>query len=173
RLLPTSPSLAGLSPVLAREVTFSFVAPTPLADIVDHWRSESGLEMLVDWASLSDSKLGPRSLVRCSARETSWREALDGLLAPLGLAWRGVDEHTLQITTAQQATGGVRSVEFYPLKRQGHAAQAADELIDDLSARQLPAEVAYDSVSGTLLVRASGAGQQFAYRWLKSAGYTE
>ncbi|MCA9241926.1 MAG: hypothetical protein KDA37_17065, partial [Planctomycetales bacterium] len=50
RLLPTSPSLAGLSPVLAREVTFSFVAPTPLADIVDHWRSESGLEMLVDWA---------------------------------------------------------------------------------------------------------------------------
>ena len=114
RLLAVEPSQHPLAPKLTRRTTFSFVTPTPLVEVFAHWRETSGLKLLVDWRSLADAGLGPRSTILCSATNRSWRDALDGVLDPLGLAWTPGGADTLWIASREQIEAET-TVEFYPM----------------------------------------------------------
>ncbi len=99
---------------LDRPTTFTFLPWSRLRDVVDHWQSASQLTILVDWSALRDAELGPAAPIACSAIDRPWREALDGVLEPLGLGWWAVDGQTLQITS-REALGSLRRVEFYEI----------------------------------------------------------
>lgn len=142
-LLSAEASMTTLTPVLDRRTTFSFVEPTPLADILAHWRRVTGLSILVDWRALADIGYGPRSTVECSVTNRPWRAALDGVLQGLGLTWSAVDGRTLWITTHDAATHP-ETIEFYP-----PGTIAPDGVI-----------AAADPVSGRVLVRAAALEQR-------------
>lgn len=150
-LLRTEPALAALLPALDRHATFTFVEFTPLAVVLDHWRDSSGLEILVDWASLADLNLGPSSTIACGVNDRPWRDALDAVLGDLDLSWRAVDERTIAITTKQTAAEQ-HFVEFYPAPSRA----AADELAEILTAAGAPA-VVYDEASRSVIASATAA----------------
>jgi hypothetical protein len=55
-------------------------------------------------------------------------EALDGILEPLGLAWRPVDGETIQITS-REALHEILRVEFYAVPQSLRAQFAGDEAL--------------------------------------------
>jgi hypothetical protein len=142
-LLSAEPSLTTLAPMLDRRTTFSFVEPTPLADVFAHWRRVTGLSILVDWRALADIGYGPRSTVECSVTNRPLRAALDGVLGGLGMTWGAIDGRTLWLTT-HDAVQQPDTIEFYPpgtTAPDGAIAQA-------------------DPVSGRVLVRAPAIEQR-------------
>jgi hypothetical protein len=113
RLVADSP-YGRLAAKLNQPTTFTFVPWTRLADVVRDWRERSGVTMLVDWQALAQVELGPSSPVSCSALQRTWEDALDGILAPLGLSWWAVDGDTIQITS-RTAVERMRRVEFFAI----------------------------------------------------------
>lgn len=142
-LLSAEPSLVTLAPVLDRRTTFSFVEPTPLADVFAHWRRVTGLSILIDWRALADIGYGPRSTVECSVTNRPMRAALDGVLGGLGLTWGAIDGHTLWLTT-HDAAQQPETTEFYP-----PGTTAPDGAIAEI-----------DPASGRVLVRAAAIEQR-------------
>ncbi len=162
--------LGELAPALDKSTTFSFVSPTPLGEVIDHWRDASRFEVLVDWASLAEASLGPRSPVRCSVRDQSWRAALDGVLTPLGLGWRAVDGRSIQIAGRVAAGLAYPTIEFYPLTNPRDGETIADELADAMSRHKSAPAIQFDAASGSLIVRGCGANHEFIYDWLAAKG---
>lgn len=154
-LLRTKPLDAALAPQLDRKTTFSFVVWTKLPQVFDYWQQATELTILIDWSSLADVQLSPDSTIACAVEGVSWREAFDEVLAPLGLAWLPVEEETIQITT-RAAAESKQFVEFHALPKSGDAAVLVEQL-----KQQIPdGEVAFDSTSRLLLVRANAADQR-------------
>ena len=108
-LLTAEPYEAALAATLDRRTTFSFVSPTPLAEVFDHWRRVTERPILIDWPALAAVGVGPRTTLECSVTNRPWRAALDGVLAPLGLAWRADFAGSIWITAAAPgaATAGL------------------------------------------------------------------
>ncbi len=102
-LLPTDSISDAIGSLLERRTTFSFVEPTPLARVIDHWRRVTKRPILVDWQALGEAGLGPRTTIECSVTSRPLRMALDGVLQPLGLAWAPAIGDSLWITTADRA----------------------------------------------------------------------
>jgi hypothetical protein len=140
-LLPAEPSLTTLAPMLDRRTTFSFVEPTPLADVFAHWRRVTGLSILIDWRALADIGYGPRSTVECSVTNRPMRAALDGVLGGLGLTWGAIDGRTLWLTT-QDAAQQPETIEFYPPGTAAHAGAVAE--VDPVSGRVLVRTIAIE-----------------------------
>ena len=161
-LLRTTPPLAKLDPLLDRKTTFTFVEFTPLAQVIDHWRRTTGLTILVDWASLADIDLTPRTTIACSVNDRPWRDALDSVLGGLDLAWGAVDDRTLRITTAAVANAVSYGVEFYPLDDATRVAPLREESM----AWKAPTALHYDQASKSLVVGASHANQRRIWRRL-------
>ena len=122
----------------------------------------------MDWNALADVQLSPASLVAGSRQGESWEQALDAFLGPLELAWRAVDERTIQITSRAVAHSA-RTIEFYPVadlvaRQPGGAAGLIATLeqavqpqigsIDDVC------HFEYDAASGHLLVLAPAEVQR-------------
>jgi len=161
-LLRTTPAVAHLQPMLDRKTTFTFVAQTPVSEIFEHWRRTTGLVILVDWASLADIDLTPRSTIACSVNDRPWRDALDGVLGELSLGWRMVDDRTLQITTATVAATALRSVEFYPLDD----VRRVEPLRDASQAWKSAPAFYFDDASNMLIVSATSENHCRIWRML-------
>lgn len=142
-LIQIKPLLSSMQSVLDRRTTFTFADFSPLAEVIAHWRSSTGLEILVDWASLADNDLTPTSTIACSVNDRPWQESLDAVLGGLDLTWMPAAPNTLWITT-NMAGQGVTRVEFYPVSSPDHAA----ELIGKLTTADA---LRYDEPSGTVL----------------------
>ncbi|QDT69890.1 hypothetical protein MalM25_28330 [Planctomycetes bacterium MalM25] len=104
-LLATEPYETAIAPTLDRRTTFSFVSPTPLTEVFDHWRRVTERPILVDWPALASVGIGPRTTVECSVTNRPWRAALDGVLTPLGLTWRADFAGSIWITAAAESPG--------------------------------------------------------------------
>lgn len=150
-----SPWLA-LGPKLDRRATFSFVEPTPLGEVVNYWQRALGVTILVDWRSLADAGLGPRSTVECSITNRAWRDGLDGVLGPLGLGWTALDGPTLWLST-EAALADRTTIEFLAAPR-----DEAEALRAGLRDRHPTAAAVYDPLSGRLLVRGDATTQRDA-----------
>ncbi len=163
--LSVNPPHEQLAAKLNEATTFTFLPWTRLAEVVRHWQLASGLTILIDWSALADAELGPSSPVACSVIDRKWEESLDGILAPLGLAWWAVDGETIQITT-REALDKIQRIEFYAvppqLRDQFASGQALEELLEselreraDGQASTGQFRVELDKPSGRLIVLAS------------------
>lgn len=140
--LPVEPALQQLADTLNGPAVFTFSRYTPLSEIFSYWQQQLGLALLVDWSAVMGESsqphqgspvlvwkprtgrppIGPATRVACSVVGQPWHRALDTVLGPLGLAWRAIDGHTLQITSALVAQGTAQ-LEFYPLFPEGPPGQ--------------------------------------------------
>lgn len=153
-LLRTKPLETALAPRLDRRVTFSFVTWTRLPQVFRHWEQASGLTILVDWSALGDVQLAPASTIACAVEGASWREALEEVLTPLGLAWVPVDGSTIQITS-RAAAEALQYIDFYSLPRASDAEALVAELREGTPGDHA---VVSDAASHSLIVRANAAG---------------
>lgn len=164
-LLRTKPLETALAPTLDRRTTFSFVTWTPLLQVVRHWERESKLTILVDWSALADVQLAPASTIACAVEGVSWREALDAVLEPLGLAWVPVDETTMQITS-RAAAEAHEYVDFYPVAS-GDSEALATQLRESMPDG---GTIVPDGASRSLIVRANSAGHRHIATQLSLVG---
>jgi hypothetical protein len=161
-LLSVEPTYLLLQPKLEQAKAVNFLPWAELREVLRYVQQAWGVAVLVDWQSLADVQLEPTSLVACSVGAGSWDEFFDEVFKPLELAWRPLDDGTIQITsqaTAQQA----RWIEFYPVvDLVGDRFSDADSLVEAITGNLSEAELAkcefvYDRGSEHLLVLANGA----------------
>jgi hypothetical protein len=160
-----------LAPKLNQRTTFTFMAWTPLADIVQEWQALLGVTILVDWSALREAEVSPTSQLACSTIDRPWAEALDGILGPLGLTWWAVDGQTIQITTID-ALERIDRVEFYLVPKKLLNRHADSQLLiaalqmeivesPNNSGKSGSLRMELDEPSGRLIVRATPDVHQF------------
>lgn len=110
--LATKPAQA--QAMLNRSVTVNHPEPTPLARIVTDLEAASESQILVNWLALGGERISPQLTGRLKANAQPLAQALEALVQPLGLAYRVVDQETIEITTAKAATSRLE-LEFYPI----------------------------------------------------------
>lgn len=160
------PAQAALADQLTSVATFTFTQPTPLREVLSHWRTELGVPLLVDWPALADAGIWPGTTITCSIHDESWETALDKTLAAVGLGWRVATGGAIEITSAESAKEDLQ-LELYPL-RNGPSLDA-----DTLSAltNERPSSatgvIVYDSVGNVVLSLQPAATQRQIYRQLR------
>lgn len=97
---------------LSTVVTLNYTAPTPLVKIVDRLAESSKMTVLVDWRAVARENVGPATLARMSATAVSVEAALAALVDPLDLAFRVIDESTVEITTRDELAGKLELAAF-------------------------------------------------------------
>ncbi len=97
---------------LATPVTANFREPTPLQRIVDYLQEAAKMQLPIDGMALVAAGRTVQTPAVLVAAELPLSQALDQMLAPLGFAWRAIDEHTIQITS-RQALAEHCELEFY------------------------------------------------------------
>jgi hypothetical protein len=164
--LAIEPSYTAIGPKLKARTTFTFLPWERFSDVIRFWQDSGDVTILVDWPALADAALVPSSPVSCSAIDRRWDEALDGILAPLGLAWWAIDGETIEITTLKKLDE-IRRVEFYPIgesfrNRYADESVLVESLESDVRERLAPREphpagvrMKLDEPSGRLIVFAS------------------
>ena len=161
-LLTPSPT-AALRVRMNGPATFTFTNYTPLADVFRYWEEELDVAVLVDWPAVAGERLWPQSRIACSAAAQPWGEALDEVLAPLGLAWRPVDARTIEITSRAKVESEP-AVEIYLLATIADATQVAmlfEQSFHAIGAVNETATVkAIDGARGILLARLPAAAQR-------------
>ncbi|HEV3023953.1 MAG TPA: DUF1559 domain-containing protein [Pirellulales bacterium] len=99
-------------PRLEQPVTANFNQPTPLAKIASHLEKAAKIKLVFDGLALTQGGQSPQSEATLSVDRRPLAEALAGLLEPLGLRYRIVNAHTIQITT-RKAAGEWLELEFH------------------------------------------------------------
>ncbi len=99
-----SESLSGKAgDAMAKPVTFTFHQPTRLMRVADFLELVGGVTIVIDWRTLAEVDFTLDTEISCAAENRPLGEALSAVLSPLGLAWRAVDNQTLQITSRAAA----------------------------------------------------------------------
>jgi hypothetical protein len=160
--LSVEPSYLLLQPKLQQARTVNFLPWAEFREVVRYVQQAWGVTVLVDWQSLADVRLEPTSLVACSFGKGLWDEFFEQVFKPLQLAWRPLDEGTIQLTS-QATARKARWIEFYPVvdfvgDRFSDTDSLVEALTGDLSEAELAeCEFVYDPGSEHLLVLANAA----------------
>jgi hypothetical protein len=115
-------------PALSKPITLNFGHGAALVAIVRRMEETAGVRILFDWRALSAEGWNPDGEATLVAEAQPLGEALTALLSPLSLAWRVVDDRTLQITSVE-ALAATRELEFYPVSELAADAEAGDALL--------------------------------------------
>lgn len=142
---------------LATPITLNFSQPTLLVRILDRLEETAKVRILVDWQALASQEWNTDGEGTMIVENKPLSDALDALLAPMELAWRAVDEQTLQVTSAA-ALAQSPELEIYPAGDLAADAAAGDALLARLqSTLAVPEEEAaahalrFDPVSRCVL----------------------
>lgn len=146
--------------LLAQPVTINYRQPAPLARILADLAEATQADLLIDRIALAAAQTSDQVPGSVVAKNKPLGTALDELLGPLGLAYRIVDAHTLQITTPE-ALDDRMELEFYGLDHWLKQGVAGPILMERLKARVGnnswsdaggPGEMYFDAPSGYILV---------------------
>lgn len=161
--------------MLAQPVSANFHEPTPLSKVLAFLSEAAHVDILVDHAALASAETSDRVEVTLTATKQELGAALDGLLRPLGLAYRTVGARTIQVTTKEAAAERME-LEFYPvgprLAKQNVKGPALAERLKSRIAPSTwsdvggPAEIYFDPASECLIVLQSQAAQAALERML-------
>ncbi|HMC09764.1 MAG TPA: hypothetical protein VKH44_00680, partial [Pirellulaceae bacterium] len=147
--------------LLQRPVTSNFYTPVPFSTVAKWLSRTTGAMLLVDHAALARQEMTAESECSIVAMKKPLSGVLDELLKPLDLTWRVIDDHTLFVTTLQEAAARM-DVEFYPVRELASDA-AGHALIGEIAGQvapqlwgNLPEQGAmyFDAPGRTLVVRA-------------------
>lgn len=173
KLVGTSPT-ASSSDRLAARALFTFSRETSLQEVFEHWQRELDMSLLVDWKSLADLELWPRSRIVCAIDNRPWHEALTDVLEPLGLGWRVAGRGAIEIASSERIRSEPQ-LELYSLRVRDEAEWAG--LLADLRGRFLAANQAdassagqkllVDLQGGVLLVLLPAEAQRELFAWLR------
>ena len=143
---------------LAMPVSGVFFRPTPLPKVLDYLAKQTQTRLLVDYRALEFEGIAPDVAGTISAKELPLAAALTSLLEPLQLAYRVVDDKTLQITPQR---GFRRELEAYRVAELLARGVRPEQIMDRLAKEVAPGRWAisggkgamhFDRVSGCLLV---------------------
>ena len=152
---------------LDRPVTVNFHEPAPLARILAYLSQVTGVDILVDRASLALADTSDQVEATLTARKQRLGEALTALLRPLGLTYRIVGDELIQVTTEEAAEERLE-LEFLPIGHWLDRGGSAERLAEQLKARVAPvswsdvggeADIYFDAPSGCLIVLQSQPAQ--------------
>ena len=115
-------------------MTVNFAQAQPLQKIVSYLQSLSHVTLLIDHAALADDGISADSEAILSSQQQPFVQAMAGLLDPLELTYRVVDDRTLEITTLKSASRHAE-IEFYPAAGLVEPAGDAAALIAKVLAR--------------------------------------
>jgi len=144
-------------------ITVNFARPEALEKIVAYLRSTTRMNLLVDNIALAEDGMSGESEGVLIAQKQTLDSALGSLLDPMELAYRVIDERTIEITTPKAAARHAE-VEFYPAGDLLAAGSDGHELVTRLT-RELNAAISagpvlsspsiqFDAPSKYLIVRA-------------------
>jgi DNA-directed RNA polymerase subunit RPC12/RpoP len=142
---------------LAVPITINYSQPTLLGDILRRLGETAKIRILVDWQALSREGWNPDGEATLVVEGKPLSAALDALLSPMDLAWRAVDEQTLQVTSAA-ALEKTPELEIHPAGDLASDAAAGEALLARLrGALAIPEEesaefaIRFDPVSRSIL----------------------
>ena len=153
--------LAGASPWsilsdrLGAPATFTFSQYTTLDEIIAHWQQELGVPILIDWPALANEQLWPQTRIACAIAGEPWSQALDRVLAPLGLSWRAVPGNMVEITSTEKVDFQLQ-LDLFPLR--GDAGKIMQEL--RVLAEPLAAAAMVHDAKGNVLIALQPAAAQ-------------
>ena len=148
--------------ILSKPITANFGQPQPLSGVVNWLRRNAGVALLVDHAALASQGMTDESECTVVADGKPLAAVLDEIVAPLDLAWRAIDDKTIEMTTSQAAAEQM-DVEFYPVRDLVADAAAGHSLVQRISQRIEPkvwgadptqGAIKYDISGRTLIIRA-------------------
>lgn len=162
---------------LAQPVSANFHEPTPLSKVLAFLGEAAHVDILVDHAALASAETSDRVEVTLTAMKQEIGAALDDLLRPLGLTYRVVGAHAIQVTTKEAAAERME-LEFYPVgARLAKQDVKGPALVEQLRARIAtstwsdvggPAEIYFDPTSECLIVLQSQSAQAALERTLET-----
>ncbi len=161
----------------AQSITLTYIRPAPLQRILDRLAQASKLQILIDWRALGEAGWSPDAEVRFSVADQPLAKALSTLLDPMDLAYRVIDESTLQITTPTVVDSRLE-VEFYRVPKPDDdgtkLVQAAREALGPANFRDFggAGQLAFDQPSNCLLVSLSQTRQRELQTWLAAQAAT-
>ena len=104
---------ARATPLLGRVMSLS-IAATPLREVLKQFNQPPGTDILIDRPVLAAAGISENVNAKLRSENLPQGIVLRQLLEPLGLAWRAVDAHTLQVTT-KAAVAARLELEFHPV----------------------------------------------------------
>jgi hypothetical protein len=104
----------GAAANLAKSVSFNFSQPTRLVTILERLSEATGMRIVVDWRDVASAGWNPAAEAKLLVNGKPLAETLDTLLDPLDLAWRVIDERTVQVVTPSRLHGQ-GEFELYPV----------------------------------------------------------
>jgi hypothetical protein len=158
---------------LAQSITLTYIRPAPLQRIVDRIAETAKLNILIDWRTLAEAGWGPDAEVRFSVADQPVVKALVTLLEPMDLAYRIVDESTLQVTTPAVLDSRLE-LEFYRVPKLAddgaQLVQSAHDALGQANFRDFGGggQLVFDRPSGCLLASLSQSRQQELQAWLSA-----
>lgn len=178
---PLASRTARASEKLDRPVTFTFLEPTPLTEVVQYVQHATGLTIAIDWRLLLAEGLTPNAAITCGVTDKPLGEALTTVLSPLGLGWRVINADSIELVTQTDAETRLE-VEFYPVGDRLRAAVDPQQFVNRLS-KEVGSDTwkgvggegvaVYDPPGGHLIVLQTQPIQRQVEVWLRARARIE
>ncbi len=170
--LDLSPAFVRAAEQLDAQVDVHFSEPTEMIRILEYLRTETDLQLLVDWQSLVPLGLQPSTTGALSLEAQPLRQLLDNWLAPLQLDYRVIDPKTIQIGS-RTALLAKQELVVYPTRNLPES--EANKLIQEIKTTvgqpffdgdNANGVILFDSVNHCLLVSLPQPQQRQLADWL-------
>ena len=148
--------------LLNRPLSANFATPQPLAAVMKWLHQTTGATMVIDHAALAAEGISDESECSGAVANKPLSALLDELTNSSELAWRAIDDKTIEITT-RTAAAMKMDVEFYSAGDLAKDATAGQTLIAQINSKVEPqqwgdaadkAAIQFDATSRTLIIRA-------------------
>lgn len=164
--LAGSPASMVLEDKLAASTTFTFTQLTTLDEIFAHWQTELGAPLLVDWPALAELNRRPATVIAYAIVEEPWHDALDKVLAPLGLGWRAATGGALEITSATKIQNELQ-LELFTVSQAGQTLIADLRSVANGSGANQAAAIVYDPQGKVVIASQPASALRAIYRQLR------
>jgi hypothetical protein len=146
--------------------------PTPVTQILDQLRTQTGLCLVVDWAATVAKAWHPTTESTLSSTEEPLADVLERWLTPFGLGYRVFDSQTVEITTLDMLNRRIE-LEVYPVELTAEQDVAAwlasvqQHVADGSPGEPHSTEVVrFEPLSRSLLTRLAQPQQRELAAWL-------
>jgi hypothetical protein len=142
---------------LTAPISLNYSHPTLLVVILKRLEKEGRVRILVDWRALAAEGWNADGEGILSVENKPLGDALTELLKPMDLAWRAVDEQTVQVTTLT-ALDQILELEVYPVGKLAANAAEGEALLARLQnavaspgTDEAEGAMRFDSISGCII----------------------
>lgn len=153
-VLTLAPRYDAVRPLLDQPITLNFFPPTRLAKVAQRIQATTGLRVLIDWQALGEQGWTPEAEVKIGAANQPLGEFLTRLSSRMGLGLRVLDNHTIQLTSADHLRQ-YPDVEVYvtPSASEDFAAKLRASLGDEWFAEDSGYALRFEPLTQTIVAR--------------------